>query len=1210
MKSGKTPRNEREKKTGPGKTPIKQKRTAQNIPEPATPPEAMCRPSQISVPPISRKMLQGIIDTGHNPLVYLDRDFNFIAVNKAYARTCNCQPEDIVGKNHFALYPDAGIEALFKKVRDTGEPVTVHNKPYTFPDQPERVTPCWDWTLTPDKDHKGRVQGLVFSLEDTTDRKRAEAALKENKEKYQTIADFTYDWELWMDPRGRFIYSSPSCERITGYGPETFLEKPDFLESIVHPDDRAVVSSHLKEEVRIKNTSACHLDFRIIDRRGDERWISHICAPVLMSDGQYHGRRSSNRDITAQKIMESALRESEERFRKIFENSALGVTLTAPDFRFLQVNQAFSSMMGYSREELTRMSFTDITHPENLAPDIDQIKKLGSGDIPLYRTQKRYIRKDGGIVWASLTVSAIRANDNSLLFYVAQVEDISERKKVELALHESEQRFSNAFQYSAIGIALVSAEGRFIRSNQSLCEMTGYSEEEIKTLTFQDITHPDDLETDLEFVRQMLEGRIRTYQMEKRYIHKSGSIVWVLLSVSLVRDNSGEPLYFISQIENITARKRAEDALRQAGRYNRSLIEASPDPLVTIAEDGRITDVNRAAETVTGYSRNEMIGTDFSGYFTDPEGARRGYKKVFSNGTVRDYPLEIRHRNGAITSVLYNATVFHDESGRIQGVFAAARDITEHKKIEDELKANEKKYRDLVTTLNEGVWFVSPDHITSFVNPRMAKMLGYSAEEMIGRPIIDFLDPLSIQKVMEMTKRREQGHSDSYEVKFRRKDGRRLIGRVTASPLRDDAGKYCGSISGVIDITTRKHYEDVLALSNQIFSIANRHTEIKPLLDDIVREIQRYTGCEAVGIRLLDPSGNIPYPSYVGFDQSFYDRESPLNITTDECMCIYVIRGDAPQGLPVISAGGSFYCNGTTEFLAGVSDEEKGRTRNVCNEVGFESVALVAIKRGETILGLVHLADHRKGMVPIDIVRVMEDISQPLGSSIQRILAESEIRKSLKEKEILLREIHHRVKNNLTGIISMIELQLGHSGDPVALSQMKDLETRIRSMALVHESLYKTPDLSEIRFQTYCRDLMNHLAQLYGDHPNIRWTIDMENITLPIDLAIPCGMIVSEITTNAFKYAFPIDFSCTKERGETCTISMSMKRDGTRIVLTIADNGIGLPANLAQSNPDTLGLRLIHLLVVNQLQGNLDISTDQGTVYTISFSTAPREDRR
>jgi PAS domain S-box-containing protein len=165
--------------------------------------------------------------------------------------------------------------------------------------------------------------------------------------------------------------------------------------------------------------------------------------------------------------------------------------------------------------------------------------------------------------------------------------------------------------------------------------------------------------------------------------------------LELLTELADDLSYGIIALRDRTERHNAEEALRTASAYNRSLIEASPDPLVTIGPEGKITDVNHATEAVTGYPRTELIGTDFSNYFTDPQKARKGYEQVFRDGIVKDYELELRHRDGRLTSVLYNASVYRDNSGKVVGVFAAARDITERKRAEEEIRklANELELR-------------------------------------------------------------------------------------------------------------------------------------------------------------------------------------------------------------------------------------------------------------------------------------------------------------------------------------------------------------------------------------------------------------------------------------------------------------------------------------------------------------------------------------
>ncbi len=203
------------------------------------------------------------------------------------------------------------------------------------------------------------------------------------------------------------------------------------------------------------------------------------------------------------------------------------------------------------------------------------------------------------------------------------------------------------------------------------------------------------------------------------------------------------------------------------------------------------------------------------------------------------------------------------------------------------------------------------------------------------------------------------------------------------------------------EITERKQMEEALQVSHHFLEIVNRRTEMIPLLREFVVEVKNFTGCAAVGLRMLDENGDIPYQTYEGFSRRFYESESPLSIKSDQCMCINVIKGEIDPKLPFYTEGGSFYMNGSTRFLATVSEEEKGRTRNVCNQAGYESVALVPIRLGDRILGLIHVADPGENMVPLHMVVVLERAAMQLGTAIQRVLTEE----TMRESEDLMRRV-------------------------------------------------------------------------------------------------------------------------------------------------------------------------------------------------------------
>jgi PAS domain S-box-containing protein len=306
------------------------------------------------------------------------------------------------------------------------------------------------------------------------------------------------------------------------------------------------------------------------------------------------------------------------------------------------------------------------------------------------------------------------------------------------------------------------------------------------------------------------------FEIEVEMIGADGSTLWILSRVAAVRNNSGVITGLRGVDLDITPRKQAEEKLARASRYTRSLIEASLDPLVTISREGRITDVNAATEQVTGLSREHLIGTDFSDYFTEPETARKGYQEVFERGFVRDYPLSIRHKSGTIIDVLYHAAVFRGESGRIEGVFAAARDISERKRAERALQRSEERYRSLTVATTQIVWSTNANGEMLTDMPEWRALTGATVDEIRGFGWLDSLHPDDRDKTALVWRTAVQTRT-LYDIEYRvrRHDGVYRYFSVRGVPVLESDGAIREWIGTCTDITERKQAEEALRKLNE-----------------------------------------------------------------------------------------------------------------------------------------------------------------------------------------------------------------------------------------------------------------------------------------------------------------------------------------------------------------------------------------------------------
>lgn len=451
------------------------------------------------------------------------------------------------------------------------------------------------------------------------------------------------------------------------------------------------------------------------------------------------------RDITQQK-------QTEEIYRNIVETQTEFVDRYLPGGILTYINPALERFTGVCSEELLGKSFYPFLHEDDREEAVSRIESININN-PIVETESRIVLSDGRVRWNRWTHTGFFDEHGTLTEYQSVGSDITERKQVAESLRLSESRFKGAFQYSAIGMAMVSPEGNWLKVNDALCKMLGYSEEELLTKTFQDITHPDDMEADINFVRQMLTGQINTYTMEKRYFHKQGHIVWILLAVSLVRDASNTPLYFISQVEDITKRKNAEKALLESEQRNHLLAETMLHGLVYQDANGTIISMNPAAERILGKSCGEFLGSS---------SVKEEHDTIRENGEIfpgLEHPAMVALKTGqpvsAVVMGVYNpklgeyrwisvsaVPVFRSDKTNPSEVYAMFEDITERRRAEEKVAESEYQFRSLFEEMTEGVALHSLvrddsgtviDYRIERVNYAYTEILGISQELVTGK---------------------------------------------------------------------------------------------------------------------------------------------------------------------------------------------------------------------------------------------------------------------------------------------------------------------------------------------------------------------------------------------------------------------------------------------------------------------------------------------
>jgi PAS domain S-box-containing protein len=670
----------------------------------------------------------------------------------------------------------------------------------------------------------GRVRGVFAAARDITDQKRLEAQLRDQQNYNRGLIESSVDAMLTVAPDLTITDVNEQMVRLTGYSRDQLVGS-SFQDYFTEPESAARGVAQTLDEGYVTN-----YELTLRSRHRREILVSFNASVFKDAEDNVRGIFAVARDVTEQRRLEEQLRESQNYNRGLIESSVDALVTVDPDLTITDVNEQMVRLTGYEREELVGSPFRDyFTEPDRAAAGVRQT--LAQGSVTNYELVLR--SKSGRRTVVSFNAGTFNDTAGRVAGILAAARDITAQKRLEEQLRDQQAYNRSLIESSVDALMTVDPQGVITDVNEQTVRLTGYNRRQLVGSAFADYF------TDPELARAGVrktfeEGLVTNYELVAR--SKTGRKNPVSFNAAVFRDTAGEVVGILAAARDITLQTHIQQELREQQTYNRGLIESNIDALMTTDTLGVITDVNRQMAEVTGRTRDELIGTPFKNYFTEPERAEDGIRRVLTEGRVTNYELTLRAKDGGETVVSYNATTFTDADGRLRGVFAAARDITDQKWLEEQIR---QQNRELIesTAFTNNVLESSTEYSIIAVdlegailawNEGARRNYGYTAEEMVGKQQVQVLhtpEDLASGRVDAFLNAALQTGKAEGVFERVRKDGRRFTASVAITLRRDADGNAVGYVLISKDITEQKLLEEQLQRKNEELEEQNRRVQ-------------------------------------------------------------------------------------------------------------------------------------------------------------------------------------------------------------------------------------------------------------------------------------------------------------------------------------------------------------------------------------------------
>ncbi len=613
----------------------------------------------------------------------------YVDVNPAYARIMGYDREEFLGKSSVDLnlwgdhaQRDEFIGRIDRGLNIDRQRIVIRTKCGEF----RHVIISAEITTFDDE------RCVLSQLVDVTESQQQADQLERSEARMRALFESAAEGIFVLERDGSISMANPSAERIFGLSEaeicngETIGSRFQITNgdgSPLSPDDRPAIRALRAGEPQFNS------QMRIVRPDGATVWISINARPVFLGDDPLPTSVvASFTDVTERHLSEQALLASEERFRTLAASAPIGIFHTDPHGSCLFTNAEWQKITGLSLAESLGHGWTEAIHPQD-APETTRRWNAAIGSGSGFAHEYRFQRPDGQVRLVSGHATPIRNDANQLTGYVGTIEDITERRSTEIELRMSEENFRRSYERAMTGMATTSPDdGRFLTVNPALCAMTGYSEFELLSKSPRDITHAADHPEDARLLGSLLSGERRSYRREKRYITRFGRELWVEVSATLVRDQDGTPLQYVAQIQDISARKAAEQTLRDSESRFRALLANGADIVLLLDRVGVVRWASPSVKRILGIEPGELIGRSNRelAHPDDERALRQGFLATLkSKAELERTTLRFRHQDGTYRWLEIVGSN-HLDNPAIDGIIFNARDVSDRVELHERLR--------------------------------------------------------------------------------------------------------------------------------------------------------------------------------------------------------------------------------------------------------------------------------------------------------------------------------------------------------------------------------------------------------------------------------------------------------------------------------------------------------------------------------------------